>query len=81
MGPRASDLLDMGGTDGPRRYKTEDSHPCPDGTLLCVDGKLAFGYVDSFLCKPTLYNPRPLRCLYKREGLVRRGNHNHNHTD
>ena len=38
---------------------------------------LAFGYEDSFLCKPTLYNPRPLRCLYKPEGLVRRGNHNH----
>ena len=38
---------------------------------------LVFGYVDSFLCKPTLYNPRPLRCLHKPEGLVRRGNHNH----
>ena len=33
---------------------------------------LAFGYVDSFLCKLTLYNPRPLQCLYKLEGLVRR---------
>ena len=38
---------------------------------------LASGCVVSFLCKPTLYNPRPLRCLYKPEGIVRRGNHNH----
>ena len=38
---------------------------------------LAFGYEDSFISKPTLYNPRPLRCLYKLEGLVRSGNHNH----
>ena len=37
---------------------------------------LASGYEDSSLCKPTLYNPRPLRCLYKLERLVRRGNHN-----
>ena len=29
---------------------------------------LVFEYVDSFLCKPTLYNPSPLRCLYKLEG-------------
>ena len=41
---------------------------------------LAFGYETSFLCKLTLYNPSPLRCLYKPDGLVRRGNHNHNHT-
>ena len=39
-GPRASGLLDMGRTDGLWRYKTEDSHPCPDGTLLGVEGKL-----------------------------------------
>ena len=38
---------------------------------------LAFGYEDSFPCKPTLYNPRSLRCLYKLEGLARRGEHNH----
>ena len=38
---------------------------------------LAFGCVVSFLYKPTLYNPRPLRCLYKPEGLVRRTNNNH----
>ena len=37
---------------------------------------LAFGYEDSFLCKSTLYNPRPLRCLYKPERLVRRGYQN-----
>ena len=37
---------------------------------------LASGYVVSFLCKPTLYNPSPLRCLYNSEGLVLRGDHN-----
>ena len=35
-----SGLLDMGRTDGLCRYKTEDSDPCPDGTLLGMDGKL-----------------------------------------
>ena len=30
---------------------------------------LASGCVVSFLYKPTLYNPRPLRCLYKLEGF------------
>ena len=39
-GPRASDLCDMGRTDGPRRYKIEGLPPCPDGTLLGVEGKL-----------------------------------------
>ena len=38
---------------------------------------LVSGCVVSFICKPTLYDPSPLRCLYKPEGLVRRGNHNH----
>ena len=38
---------------------------------------LVSGCVVSFLCKPTLYDPSPLRCLYKPEGLVHRGNHNH----
>ena len=47
------------------------------GLSFAWKASLAFGYEDSFLCKPTLYNPRPLRCLYKPEGLVRRGNHNH----
>ena len=36
---------------------------------------LASGCVISFLYKPTLYNPGTLRCLYKPEGLVRRGYH------
>ena len=31
---------------------------------------LMFVCEDSFLCKPTMYNPRPLWCLYKPEGLV-----------
>ena len=47
------------------------------GLSLAWKASLAFGYEDSFLCKPTLYNPRPLRCPYKPEGLVCRGNHNH----
>ena len=36
--------------------------------------RLVSGYVISFLYKPTMYNPRPLRCVYKPEGLVRRDN-------
>ena len=38
-GPRASGLLDMGRTDGPLRYKTEDHLSCPVGTPVYVDGK------------------------------------------
>ena len=38
--PRGSGLSSMGRTDGPWRYKIEDFLPCPDGTLLCVGGKL-----------------------------------------
>ena len=38
---------------------------------------LASKCVVSFLCEPTLYNPSPLQCLYKPEGLVYRGHHNH----
>ena len=47
------------------------------GLSLAWKASLALGYEDSFLCKPTLYDPSPLRCLYKTEGLVRRDNHNH----
>ena len=39
-GPRASGLCDVGQTNGPCKYKTEDFPPCPDGTLLYVEGKL-----------------------------------------
>ena len=35
--------------------------------------RLASECIVSFFCKPTLYNPRPLRCLYKPEGLVHGG--------
>ena len=41
---------------------------CPDGTLLGVEGKLGDSDVDLLLCKPTLCNPSPLRCLYKPDG-------------
>ena len=47
------------------------------GLSLAWKASLACRYEDSFLCKLTLYNPSPLRCLYKLDGLVRRGNHNH----
>ena len=47
------------------------------GLSLACKASLACGYEYSFLYKPTLYNPSPLGCLYKPEGLVRRGNHNH----
>ena len=57
--------------------KIEDFVPCPDGTLLGVEGKLEDSDVDLLLYKPTLCNLSPLRCLYKPEGLVRRDNNNH----
>ena len=47
------------------------------GLSFAWKASLACGYEYSFLCKPTLYKPSPLRCLYKPEGLVCGGNHNH----
>ena len=38
---------------------------------------LAFGSCTFLSLYPTMYNPRSLRCLYKSEGLVHRGDHNH----
>ena len=35
-----SRIISFGRTVGLRRYKIEDSVPCPDGTLLGVQGKL-----------------------------------------
>ena len=50
-GPRASDLLDMGWTVGPWRYKTKDSLTrVRMGLSLTWMASLAFGYEDSFLC-------------------------------
>ena len=43
--------------------------------------RLVSGYVISFPHKTTLYNPRPLRCVYKPEGLVRRGHQNSHRLD
>ena len=57
------------------RYKT--SSRVRMGLSFAWMASFAFGCEDSFLCKPTMYNPRPLRCLYKPEGLVYRGYHNH----
>ena len=59
------------------KNKIEDFVPCPDGTLLGVEGKLGDSDVDLLLCKPTLCNPSPLRCLYKPEGLVCRTHDDH----
>ena len=72
-GPRASGLLDMGRTDGPSRYKTEDYLSCPVGTPVCVDGKYRCPDMLFLSVKPTLYNPKPLRCLYKPEGRSEAG--------
>ena len=72
-----SRTISFGRTVGLWRYKIEDFVSCPDRTLLGMEGKLG-GRMYYFLSmQPTLYNPRPLRCLYKPEGLVCRGNHNH----
>ena len=43
--------------------------------------RLSSGCIISFFCKPTLYNPRPLRCLYNPEGLVPRGYQNSHRLD
>ena len=42
------------------------------GLFIGMEGKLGDSDVDLLLCKLTLCNPSPLRCLYKPEGLVRR---------
>ena len=60
--------IDVGRTDGSSRYKTEDYLSCPVGTLTCVDGKYRCPDMLFLSVKPTLYNPKPLRCLYKLEG-------------
>ena len=55
--------------------KIQDSRLCPvSGWDSPLRGTQAwrFRYVDSFLCKPTQYNPSPLKCLYKPERLVLR---------
>ena len=72
-GPRASGLLDMGRTDGPSRYKTEDHPLCPVGTPVCVDGEYRCPDILFLSVKPTLYNPKPLPCLYKPEGRSEAG--------
>ena len=71
--PRASGLLDVSRTDGPSRYKTEDYLLCPVGTPVCVDGKYRCPDMLVLCVKPTLYNPKPLRCLYKPEGRSEAG--------
>ena len=47
------------------------------GLSFAWTASLVSGCVVSLLCKPTLYNPSPLPCLYKPEGLILRGKHNH----
>ena len=69
--------MTFGRTVGLWRYKIEDFVPCPDGTLLGVEGKLGDPDVDLLICKLTLCNPSPLRCLYKPEGLVHRTHDDH----
>ena len=60
--------IDVGRTDGSSRYKTEDYLSCPVGIPICVDGKYRCPDMLFLPVKPTLYNPKPLRCLYKPEG-------------
>ena len=44
-------IISFGRTLGLRRYKFEDFVPCPDGTLLGVEGKLGNTdmYISSFV--------------------------------
>ena len=67
-GPSGVRSINMGQTVGPSRYKTEDYLSCPVGTPVCMDGKYRCPDILFLSGKPTLYNPKPLRCLYKPEG-------------
>ena len=51
------------------------------GLLYAWAASLVSGCTISFLCKPTMYNPRPLLYVYKPESLVRRGYHNNHRPD
>ena len=52
--------------------QAEDYPPCQDRTSQYVDGKIRVSKFPSLMNRPCK-NPRPLRCVYKLEGLVRRG--------
>ena len=45
-GSSDSQTIYFGRTVGLSRYKIEDFIPCPDGTLLGVEGKLGNTYMD-----------------------------------
>ena len=53
--------------------KTKDYIRVRIGLSLAWKPSLATNYEDSFLCNRLQVNPRSPRCLYKLEGLVRKG--------
>ena len=73
MGPRASGLLSMGRLMGYEDMKAEDYTRVRIGLYLAWKASLATNYEDSFLCNRLHVNPRSPRCLYKPEGLFRKG--------
>ena len=53
--------------------KAEDRTRVRIGLYFAWKESLATNYEDSFLCNRLYVNPRSPRCLYKPEGLVRKG--------
>ena len=53
--------------------KAEDCTRVRIGLYLAWKASLATDYEDSFLCNRLYVNPRSPRCLYKPEGVVRKG--------
>lgn len=53
--------------------KAEDCTRVRIGLSLAWKASLATDYEDSFLCNRQYVNPRSLRCLYKPEEVVRKG--------
>ena len=80
-GPPVFGQFDVGRTDGPRRYKQKTFPRVRVGLLYAWKASLVSGYVIFFPHKPTLYNPKPLRCVYKPECLVHRGHQNSHRLD
>ena len=60
--------------------KAEDRTWVQIGLSLARKASLATDYEDSFLCNRLYVNPRSPQCLYKPEGIVRKGYiHHHSH--
>ena len=75
-GPQTSDMLMWAGLLGCEDTRPKTLTRVRMGLSLAWKASLAPGYEDSFLCNRLCTN-LVLSGVYKLEGLVRRGNHNH----